>query len=74
MDEANNSVDYASDQTLAQGLQSLRGKITVALITDRPSFASIADRLFTLVDGKFCQLDRTSMTAVATGNTAGGAA
>ena len=63
LDEANGSFDYASDQALARGLLSLKGKTTVVLITNRPSFASVADRVFTLVDGKFCQLQQTSVRA-----------
>ena len=58
LDEANSSFDYGSDQALGTGLLSLRGKVTIVLITNRPSFAAIADRLFTLVDGRFCQLER----------------
>jgi ATP-binding cassette subfamily C protein LapB len=57
LDEANSSFDYASDLALGRGLVSLKGKITMVLITNRPSFAAIADRLFTLVDGKFSQLE-----------------
>ena len=59
LDEANGSFDYASDLALGKGLLSLKGEITMVLITNRPSFAAIADRLFTLVDGKFCQLEQT---------------
>jgi hypothetical protein len=33
----------------------------MVLITNRPSFAAIADRLFTLIDGKFCQLEQTRL-------------
>ena len=62
LDEANSSFDYGSDQALGKGLVSLKGKITMVLITNRPSFAAIADRLFTLVDGKFCQLEVTEST------------
>jgi ABC-type protease/lipase transport system fused ATPase/permease subunit len=38
---------------LGNGLRSLRGKMTILLITNRPSFAAIADRVFTVSDGKF---------------------
>ena len=58
LDEANGSFDYESDQALGQGLLSLKGQTTIVIITNRPSFAAIADRLFTLVDGKFCQLEQ----------------
>ena len=74
LDEANSSFDYGSDQALGQGLVSLKGKITIVLITNRPSFAAIADRKFTLVDGKFCQLEQPRMPTRITAGTAGAVA
>jgi ATP-binding cassette subfamily C protein LapB len=56
LDQANSSLDYRSDQMLARGLLSLRGWVTIIVITNRPSFAAIADRTMTIVDGKFLQL------------------
>jgi hypothetical protein len=41
----------------------LRGKITIIVITNRPSFAAIADRQFTVVDGKFRQIEQPAMLA-----------
>ena len=67
LDEANSSFDYASDLALANGLLSFRGKITMVLITNRPSFAAIADRRFTLVDGRFSQLEPSGMPMSAVG-------
>ena len=70
LDEANGSFDYGSDQALIRGLLSLKGHTTIMLITNRPSFAAIADRRFTLINGKFCQLEkkkspiRTAVVAV----------
>jgi ATP-binding cassette subfamily C protein LapB len=61
LDEANSSLDHESDLALGHGLVSLKGKITIILITNRPSFAAIADRQFTLVDGQFCQLDQSRL-------------
>jgi ATP-binding cassette subfamily C protein LapB len=58
LDEANSSFDYGSDQALTRSLLSLKGHTTIMLITNRPSFAAIADRRFTLVNGKFFQLDK----------------
>lgn len=57
LDEANGSFDYGSDQALIRGLLSLKGHTTIILITNRPSFAAIAARRFTLVNGKFCELE-----------------
>ena len=74
LDEANNSFDHGSDLALGHGLVSLKGKITIVLITNRPSFAAIADRQFTLVDGKFCQLEQPRMPTRITARTAGAVA
>ncbi len=74
LDEANSSFDYASDQALRNGLLLLKGKMTIVLITNRPSFASIADRLFTLADGKFFQLEKSSEPVKSTVSTSGEAA
>ena len=57
LDEVNGSFDYASDQALAKGLRALKSRTTTILITNRPSFAAIADRKFTLINGRFSQLD-----------------
>ena len=56
LDEANSSFDYRSDQMLARGLLTLKKQVTIIIITNRPSFAAIADRIVTIVDGKFVQL------------------
>jgi ATP-binding cassette subfamily C protein LapB len=63
LDEANTSFDYRSDQLLGQGLLSLRGKVTIILITNRPSFAAIANRVVTIAGGKFVQLAKTGPLA-----------
>ena len=57
LDEANSSFDYRSDQMLARGLLTLKQQVTIIIITNRPSFAAIADRIVTIVDGKFVQLE-----------------
>lgn len=57
LDEANSTLDYESDRALGEALRSLKGQITMVLITNRPSFAAIADRRFTLSGGQFSQLD-----------------
>jgi ATP-binding cassette subfamily C protein LapB len=51
IDEANSVLDLNSDLKLAQGLQRLRGHTTIILITNRPSFARIADRILVLENG-----------------------
>jgi ATP-binding cassette subfamily C protein LapB len=61
LDEANSSLDYASELALGAGLASFRDETTILLITNRPSFAAIADRIFTLVDGQFRELDKSTL-------------
>lgn len=51
IDEANTALDLKADQKLAYGLQRLRGHTTIFLVTNRPSFAKIADRVLVLEDG-----------------------
>jgi ATP-binding cassette subfamily C protein LapB len=71
LDEANTAFDYESDLALADGLRSLQGRITILLITSRPSFASIANRVFTLVDGKFARLEQAPPEAARPARSAG---
>lgn len=61
LDEANNSLDHASELALGAGLGTFRNEMTIVLITNRPSFAAIADCVVTLVDGKFCELDKSTL-------------
>jgi ATP-binding cassette subfamily C protein LapB len=56
LDEANLSLDYRSDHLLARALRSLKGKVTVIIMTNRPSFAAIADRVVAIDGQKFVQL------------------
>ena len=53
---------------------STAGRFTLVLGYYRPSFAAIADRLFTLSDGKFCQLDQAKLPIKAPGKSAEAAA
>jgi ATP-binding cassette, subfamily C, bacterial LapB len=73
LDEANGSLDYDSDRALGEALLSLKGRITMVLITNRPSFAAIADRRFTLSGGKFSLLEGENFVNL-TGRTAGAVA
>ena len=58
LDEVNGSFDYASDQSLAKALRGLKDRLTTLLVTNRPSFAAVADRKLTLIDGQFSELER----------------
>jgi ATP-binding cassette, subfamily C, bacterial LapB len=52
LDEANGALDISSDQLLASGLRRLKGFTTTLIITNRPSFAAIADETWRLEAGK----------------------
>ncbi len=52
LDEANGALDMSSDQLLASGLRRLKGFTTTVIITNRPSFAAIADQIWRLEAGK----------------------
>ena len=52
-DEANTSLDARSDALLRQGLERLKGRTTVLLVSLRPSMLRIADRVYSLLDGQF---------------------
>jgi ATP-binding cassette subfamily C protein LapB len=70
LDEANSSFDHGSETALGRGLVSLKGSLTIVLITNRPSFCAIADRQFTLADGKFCQLEPARLAPLISGSAA----
>lgn len=61
LDEANNSLDHEGDRYFAQVLEELRGKITIILISQRPSFLKLADRMLSLAGGRISELH--SMTS-----------
>jgi ATP-binding cassette, subfamily C, bacterial LapB len=52
LDEANGALDMKSDQMLINGLQKIKGFTTILLITNRPSFAAIADQILHLNGGR----------------------
>lgn len=58
LDEANSSFDYRADRLLERALVSLKGKITIILISNRPSFAALADRVVTIAGGKFVKSEQ----------------
>lgn len=55
LDEANSALDMAADRALLAGLNALRGSTTILLVTNRPSTAAIADRHYTIVDGRLVE-------------------
>ena len=61
LDEANNSLDHASELALGAGLPHLETEMTIVLIPNRPSSAALADHVYTLADGNFCELDKATL-------------
>jgi ATP-binding cassette subfamily C protein LapB len=51
LDEANGALDMRSDQLLIDGLRRIRGFTTILIITNRPSFAAIADQIWRVGGG-----------------------
>ncbi len=49
-DEANTSLDLASDEILKQALQKLKNKSTIILVSHRPSLLKIADYGYKILD------------------------
>lgn len=51
-DDATAAIDSQGEAFVLDYLKSIKGKYTVVLVTQRPSFQRLADRTFTLTDGK----------------------
>jgi len=51
-DEANISLDMRMDQLLRDYLAEQKGKCSMVLVTHRPSLLSLADKVYSLVDGR----------------------
>lgn len=52
LDEANTALDDLGEDQLTAALNHLRGTMTILIISHRPSFLAIADRIFELKDGR----------------------
>lgn len=50
-DEANGSLDSSADRLVREGLEKLRGRMTIVLVSQRPSFLRVADRVLQFSDG-----------------------
>ncbi len=64
-DEANSLLDFQSDAALRRGLESLKGQMTAIIISNRPSFLSIAERVYALQDTTLVQ-QQTAATPAST--------
>jgi len=55
LDEANTALDGDADRRLREYLETLKGKTTVLMITERPSMIQIADRVLDVSHGKIVE-------------------
>lgn len=55
LDHVNEGLDTAAEQRLARGLRALSGRMTILILTNRPSFAANADVVLSVVNGRFTQ-------------------
>ena len=58
--EANSMLDMRSDSALKQAFASLKGKMTIVIISNRPSLLAIADQQFILKDATLQARDETA--------------
>lgn len=56
-DEANIALDIEGDQMLRDYLVAQKGKSTMVLVTHRPSLLSLADKVYSLSDGRLTEAD-----------------
>lgn len=56
-DEANSSLDAQSDQKLREGLEQLKGHMTIILVSNRPSLLKLADRVYQCGGGGLTPVD-----------------
>ena len=54
-DEANAAMDSAGDATLRNLLDRLKGRVTLILVTPRPSMLNLADRIFDISDNRLVE-------------------
>lgn len=59
-DEANLSLDMAGDKLLRSYISQLKGICTIVLITPRPSWFSMADRVLNIADGQLVDVNQSS--------------
>ncbi len=52
LDEVTSALDPETEEAIVSNIAELRGRYTIVAITHRPAWTRIADRLYTLKDGK----------------------
>ncbi|TRW94996.1 peptidase domain-containing ABC transporter [Candidatus Methylobacter oryzae] len=61
-DEANGHLDMEGDKLLLEYMKQQKGQCTMVLITHRPSWKRIADRIFTISGGRLIEGEMTDFT------------
>lgn len=56
-DEANGSLDFESDKLLLNALKRRKGRIAMIIVTQRPSYSALADRKYSLENGKLEEIN-----------------
>ena len=54
-DEANSAMDTSGDDMLREMLEKLKGRVTIVLVTPRPSLLRISDRIFDIQDKRLVE-------------------
>ncbi|MEO5347486.1 MAG: ATP-binding cassette domain-containing protein [Magnetococcus sp. YQC-9] len=57
-DEANTSIDSRGDEELKQELMRFRGKVTLIMVSHRPSLVTLADRIYKIQDRTLVQQEK----------------
>lgn len=63
LDEATSALDVKSEALVNDSLQQLRGRMTLFLVSHRPSALAMCDRVMVLVDGRVQSMDSPSALA-----------
>jgi len=56
-DEATSAMDLEGNRQFEKYIESMKGVVTIVIVSQRPAFQKIADRRFYLCDGKLSELD-----------------
>lgn len=72
-DEANTSMDVAGDANIRSILEKLKGRVTLILVSHRPSVLRLASRLYEIQEGTLRERDVASAGPAAAGSDAGAA-
>lgn len=57
-DEANSALDFDADRKLLELIEERRGRVTMIMVTDRPSIIARADRVLSINRGAVVELDK----------------